>query len=194
MGTATKISFSFFICFILILITGCQHKDDKNSERHAKSLSTHIGEKFELSNIVDSTGQQIALDFNKSRITIIDLWFNECPPCIEEMKQFKEILTGKENKVSIISISINNFNLWKKTLVDHTDRFSFLNNRAPNWVQYNLRSNEDEKLRNDIPFDRQAELVTKYNITFFPAFFVVDTDGIIQSRPVSAVQFIKDLK
>ena len=193
MANPAKNLFSFFICFILILITACQGKNEKKYERQIKSLSSHIGEKFELSNIIDSSGKQIELDFKRSEITIIDLWFNECPPCIEEMKQFAEILTGKGKKVSIISISINNFNLWKKTLVEHSNRFSFLNNKVSNWIQYNLQSNEAEKLKNDIPFDRQAELVSKYNVAFFPAFFVVDQEGIIKTRPVSAVKFIKEL-
>ncbi len=51
----------------------------------------------------------------------------------------------------------------------------------------------DEKLKNDVPIDSQAEVKNKFNVAFFPAYFVVDKNGIIKSRPVSAVDYITQL-
>ncbi len=42
-----------------------------------------------------------------------------------------------------------------------------------NWKHYNLQSMVDEKLKNDIPIDSQEEVKNKFNVTFFPAYFVV---------------------
>ena len=157
------------------------------------SLKENIGEKFQVDNIIDSSGGLIKLEFSKSEITIIDFWFSDCKPCLKEMKQFEKILLGKEKKVTVISISINRFSLWKKILAEHNVRFSFLSGSAPNWKHYNLQSMIDEKLKNDIPKDNIDELIKKFNVTFYPAFFVVDKDGIIKSRPVSAVDYITQL-
>jgi hypothetical protein len=110
------------------------------------------------------------------------------------MKQFSEVLAGKEDKISVISISINQFWLWKPTLTNHTGIFSFLNNNTPNWTQYVLKTSQDEKLKNKISVDRLQEIENLYNITFFPAYFVVNKKGIIIERPVSAVKFIKKYK
>jgi len=189
----TKVNFLRCILF-LITVSACQNKSSKNVEKFERdkgSLKENIGEKFQVDNILDTTGKVVTLDFTKSEITIIDFWFNDCPPCLEEMKQFAEILKGKENRISVISISINQFWLWKPTLTEHKGRFSFLSNPVLNWKHYSLQSMQDEKLRNEFSSDRIKELQKKYNITFFPSYFVVDKNCIIQSRPESAVKFIE---
>ena len=186
--------FIFLNIFLLFLIFGCQSNlDSKKFNKQKKSLTDHIGEKFEISNILDSAGNKIKLDFSKSDLTIIDFWFNDCPPCISEMNQFATELSGKNKRISVISISINQFWLWKKTLKEHTGRFEFLDNSLSNWTQYVLETRDDEKLKNDISVDRLLDLQKAYNVTFFPAYFVVDRNGMIQERPVSAVDYISNL-
>ena len=179
---------------LAFLFCACNNVEDKHLELKKKSLTDNIGDTFKMKNVIDSSGNQILLDFSKSDLTIIDFWFNECPPCINEMKQFSEVLAGKEDKISVISISINQFWLWKPTLTNHTGIFSFLNNNTPNWTQYVLKTSQDEKLKNKISVDRLQEIENLYNITFFPAYFVVNKKGIIIERPVSAVKFIKKYK
>ncbi len=178
---------------ILVILLGCNQSGNENFAKQKKSLSGNIGERFELLNILDSTGKKVDLNFTSSAFTIIDFWNNSCPPCIEEMKQFPALLKDKEQQVSVISISVNQFWLWKPTLAMHTGRFSFLSNTTPNWSHFVLHSNQSEKLRNEFSTDRIDELGRKYNVAFFPAYFVIDRNGIIQSRPKSAVEFIKGL-
>lgn len=181
----------FCILLVLVLPCACQINTNKK-DRQAKALSTHIGEKFQLDNIVDSSGRLITLNLSLSDITIIDLWFNTCPPCIAEMTQFALLLPGKEKKINVISLSINNFPLWKKTLEEHGGRFSFLASSIPNWQHYNLRSAAEVKQQ--VPADRLDELRDKYDVELFPAYFVLDKNGIILSRPASAVKFISEYK
>lgn len=182
------------VLILALISSSCNNSGNKHFELQKNSLTDHIGDTFRIQNVLDSTGNQIQLDFSKTDLTIIDFWFNECPPCINEMKQFSEVLAGKETKISVISISINQFWLWKPTLINHRGRFSFLNNNTPNWSQYVLNTSEDKKLKNDISTDRQQEIENLYNITFFPAYFVVNKKGVILERPVSAVEFIKAYK
>ena len=181
----TMLSFIFF---------SCNNGGDKSLQLKKNSLVDNIGDTFRLQNIIDISGNQVQLDFSKTEFTVIDFWFNSCPPCVEEMKQFSEVLAGKETKISIISISINQFWIWKPTMTNPPERFSFLKNTSPSWTQYALKSFEDENLKNEISTDREKEIQGLYNITFFPAYFVVDKNGIIIQRPVSAVQFIRDYK
>lgn len=184
----------FFNIVLLFLTTSCQSNlDNKKLNKQRKSLTDHIGEKFDIPNVLDSAGNEIKLDFSKSDFTIIDFWFNDCPPCISEMNQFAKALSGKNKKISVISISINQFWLWKKTLKEHEGRFAFLDNNLSNWAQYTLETRDNEKLKNNISTDRLSDLQKTYNVTFFPAYFVVDRNGIIQERPVSAVDYISKL-
>jgi thiol-disulfide isomerase/thioredoxin len=178
----------------LFLINGCQNNSDsKRVERKKTSLTEHIGEELKISNILDSSGNQVKLNFTKSDLTIIDFWFNDCPPCIKELTQFASVLVGKEKKISIISISINQPWLWLETLKAHTGRFTFFEKKLSNWTHYVLQTADNEKLKNTISTDRLLELQKIYNVTFFPAYFVVDKNGIIQARPESAVGYIKQL-
>lgn len=191
-----KFRYSSVISGLLLTLffCACNNVEEKRLELKKKSLKENIGDTFIIKNVIDSSGNQIQLDFSKSDLTIIDFWFNECPPCINEMKQFSEVLAGKEGKISVISISINQFWFWKPTLTNHTGIFSFLNNNTSNWTQYVLKTLQDEQLKNKISGDRLQELENLYNITFFPAYFVVNKKGIIIERPVSAVEFIKKYK
>jgi thiol-disulfide isomerase/thioredoxin len=184
---------NYLLFFVSILSFACHNNSNKKFDRQKNSLSDNIGDTFRLPKVLDSSGNNVALDFSKSEITIIDFWNNSCPPCIDEMKQFKQLLIGKERKISVISISVNQYWLWKKTLAEHKGIFSFLGHPAENWSHFTLESNLPEKMKNDFSFDRIDELQKTYNVTFFPAYFVVDRNGVIQSRPESAVDFIKTL-
>lgn len=155
-------------------------------------FQSNIGNQFQLAKIVDSTSNYIDLDFTSSDITIIDFWNNSCPPCIAEMKQFPDLIKGKANKIKIVSISVNQYWLWKKTLEEHIGTFSFLKYKLDNWKQYNLFTTENQGLKNDFSNDRIVELQKIYGIVTFPAYFVVDKNGIILSRPESAVDFLKN--
>jgi thiol-disulfide isomerase/thioredoxin len=188
----------FWSLFVLMLLSmySCNERPYKAKEKLAlkkQSLQTKIGDKFVIGNILDSSGRLVQLDFTQSDLTIIDFWFDQCPPCIDEMKQFESLLKGKEEKLNVISISINRYGLWKSILQQPEDRFSFLSKDLKNWKHYNLQSSEDERLNNNLPMDNQEQLRNKLNVTFYPAYFIIDRSGIINARPVSAVDYIKSL-
>lgn len=153
---------------------------------------SHIGEKFQVDNITDSTGKIVELDFTGSDITIIDLWFTTCAPCIAEMKQFAELLKGKEKKVTIISLSINRFQPWRDALSGKNKTFSFLT-AVPNWKHYVLQSPPGES-GGVISIKRVEELRIKYDAFYYPSYFVVDKEGKILARPQSAVAYMADYK
>ncbi|MEO6069091.1 MAG: redoxin family protein [Chitinophagaceae bacterium] len=186
-----KFNFLLPILTVIILFASCKSNNDKHLEAKIKSLSDNIGDNFKINNVLDSSGKEVQLDFSKSDVTIIDFWFDDCPPCINEMSQFSNLLAGKEGKISVISISINPFWVWKPYLLNPNGRLSFLNNNTSNWTQYVLYTPTDEKLKNTISVDRQKQLRENFNVRFFPAYFVVDKKGIIKERPESAVEFIK---
>ncbi|GAB2831773.1 peroxiredoxin family protein [Ferruginibacter profundus] len=202
---AILLSLSFLISF-----SSCNTKPDKTpeqdllqkyrtdsainarKEKGLKSLTKNIGEKFSIENFIDTSGKPVQLDFTKSDITIIDFWFDGCTACINEMNQFKDILKNKEHKVRIISTCISSYEAWKSLFIRKNDIYSFLTIPVTNWLQLNLKSNDDPKLHNSLSNDRKIELEGKLDVSFFPAYFVINKEGIIIARPMSAVEYIKN--
>ncbi len=186
------------IIFILIsIITGfhfCKtnSKKENGKQKQLESLKENIGEKFTIDNYIDTTGTLIKLNFTKSDINIVDIWFNDCPPCNAEMSQFKELIEGKDKRINIISISLSSFKDWKDLFINESARYSFLKTKLSNWQHLNLKSNDDPKLHNKISEDRFNELRDKLSVSFFPSYFIINREGIIEARPISAVEYIKN--
>ena len=193
--TNSKKKIRIFILFLISILTievfVLYYLSNSFNSRKTQLLSSHIGEKFEIDNFLDIDGKPTKLDLKKSEVTIIDFWFDNCPSCISEMKQFESILSGIENSVSIISVSINNYSVWENTLTSQNPHFSFLRHDISNWKHVVLKSNEDARLANVIPGDNIALLTKKYNTNSFPTYFVLNNQGLITATPFSAVHYIK---
>ena len=104
-----------FPVFIIYQFVGfCKYKANVTNQR--KAIKQHIGEKFPFIDVLDTSARETTLNFTEDQITIIDFWFKSCPPCIKEMQQFHSLLKDKNGSVKIISVSINNYFVWKKII------------------------------------------------------------------------------
>jgi len=92
------------VLLIALVSISCNHGDQKRFQLMKNSLTKDIGKPFKIENVIDTSGKPIKLDFSKSDLTIIDFWFKDCPPCIEEMQRFPKILAGREGKILIINV------------------------------------------------------------------------------------------
>lgn len=161
-----------FIPFLGVKIIN-MYNTSKKAEQ-LRIINDYIGSKFSIDNFIDLNGNIAEIEPNKSEITIIDFWHKDCPPCIREMKEFKDLLTNRENQVSIVSVSINNYNLWKQLFNSKNKTFSFLSDSIPNWKHLVLKSNKDPKLNNTIPSDNIQTLSKHYQTNSFPTYLVLD--------------------
>lgn len=146
----------------------------KFNDRH---LNQNINKTLELNYIVDTLGNKVQLNF-ESEITIIDFWFVGCTPCVFEMKQFDDLLKGREKEISVFSISIDNAKYWKNP------NSPFLTKTVNNWKFYALDSKA-------LP-DKNKYLQDLFNFKHFPSYIVVDKKGNIIEVPISAVAYIKE--
>lgn len=181
----------FFFPFFVFKYYLAYLADKRYEKVYTIPLQNHIGEKFDIDNFMDSNGKKVKLDFTHSEITIIDFWFSDCPPCLQEMKQFRKLISGKDKEIKIISISINSYNEWSRVLKSSSNRFSFLSVPLSNWEHLLMRSVEDPKLNNEIAADNLKTLSDRFQSRNFPMYFVVDKTGTIIASPFSAVDFIK---
>jgi thiol-disulfide isomerase/thioredoxin len=186
-----RLWFVFFFPFFVFKYYLVYLADKRYEKAYTVPLQNHLGEKFDIDNFIDSNGKNVKLDFTHSEITIIDFWFSDCPPCLQEMKQFKNLISGKDKEIRIISISINSYSEWTRVLKSSSNRFSFLSVPLSNWEHLLMRSVEDPKLNNEIPGDNLKTLSNRFQSQNFPMNFVVDKTGTIIASPFSVVDFIK---
>ena len=163
-----------------------------NHDLGLASLTRDIGEKFPIDNFIDTSGTKVKLNFSTSDITIIDFWYDGCKACVEEMAQFKNIIEGKEKQVRIISTCISSYHVWRDLFTSKDYKYQFLKAPVRNWQHLNLQSTDDPKLNNTISMDRLKQLGDKLDVVIFPSYFVINKEGIIIARPLSAVEYIKN--
>jgi len=152
-----------------------------------------IGTQFEEFRLIDTSGKNVTINYKNFDYTIVDFWFSECPPCLKEMKQFSELLRKAKSNIQIVSISINNYQLWKGLFSTNHTAYSFLSEANTNWRHYTLRSDEDPNLKNDIPGDNYNVIQSRYNTHDYPLYLVLNEEGKIITTPRSAVEYLEFL-
>lgn len=147
------------------------------SKINDRYLNQNTNKKLELKYVIDTLGHKVPLIF-ENKITIIDFWFEGCAPCVFEMKQFDALLKGRENEISVFSISIDDAKYWRNP------NSPFHTKTVNNWKFYALDSNA-------LP-DKSKYLRDLFNFKRFPSYIVVDKKGNIIEVPRSAVFYIKE--
>ncbi len=185
-GKTQMLKAVLFIPFIMTVLFAFYKIKKVRIERKRSSVNKYIGKKSPWLPLVDSTGNTSTFDLSKSGITIIDFWYKSCPQCIAEMTQFEEVLKSRQEKVSIISISIDQYHDWKTLFSGKDQRFSFMGNAVSNWHHLLLKFDTDSAKLNNAEY-----LSAKLGVAGFPSFYVLDKEGIVIATPASAVSYIK---
>ena len=149
-----------------------------------QAISQWVGRPFPALPVVDSAGKTASLELQPTGITIIDCWFSTCPACIAEMSQYAQLIGGKEGQVSILSLSIDPMDQWKFSLAASHPDWLFFSRPVKNWRH--LRLNFDTQS----PKNNAEQLHDVLAVSSYPAYFVLDPQGIILATPVSAVDYL----
>lgn len=154
------------------------YKNDK--EVHLNVLKQHIGETFDTSILRDKFGNKIDIAFN-TETAIVNFWFEGCTPCIETMEKYEELLLDNPNKITLISINIDNPDYWKN-LLSEKSQFEFLRKDYKNWLHYCVRS--DSLNSHDLLFE-------KYGIFQYPSYLIIDKKLKIIEVPFDPTWYVK---
>lgn len=169
-----------------------RYRANKQYEKvYSSPVSGYIGSKFSLQNFVDSSGTDAQIDFSKSEITVVDFWFKDCPPCIEDMQHYSQLIEGRDRKIIIFTVCINRFDLWKTLLHSSVKPFLMLSKQVPNWKHLVLKSSENQKLNNAVPAENLRLLQNTFQSTNFPMYLVLDNNGVIKATPFSLSKYIE---
>ena len=118
-------------------------------------LENFIGKKLPFENLIEINGDEFNLESLNGKPTLVNLWFVNCPPCIEEMPYLNKLKENYGDKVNFLAITFN-----KKKKVD-----DFLLKRTFNFTHI---------------IDARVEM-DKLNNNSYPLNIYLDKDGIIQS-------------
>ncbi|MFD0992558.1 TlpA family protein disulfide reductase [Tenacibaculum geojense] len=127
-----------------------------------------------LYKLEDQFKEKKSFDDFKGRYLLVDFWFSECKPCIDEMKYFPELLKKYKSNLTILSLSIDNRDLTLKLLDKKPKPFEFIDSNNPNWIFQNDNLKENS-------------YVKKLEINSFPTYLLFDKNGRLISSPSSGI-------
>ena len=144
-------------------------------------LNMNVDRELELSNLVDTLGNKVKLNF-ETKVTIVNFWFRGCSTCVNEIKQFESLLKGRENQLSIYSVSIDEENYWRSLFAKNSD-LPVLRARVKNWKHYAF----------DLPLSSPEKYLRRlYRVKGYPSCLVINSKGTIIEVPSSAVEYIRE--
>lgn len=128
-------------------------------------------EKLPVAEVTNTDGKKIQLLDKIDKLTLIDYWATWCKPCIEEMPYLEEIKEKYNDKLDIVSISVDShIKLWEK----YFDKMKHKENQY--WV-------EDKNPIKDLIIEEVEDTKGVKSITFYlPRFFLINKDGEIISK------------
>lgn len=109
------------------------------------------------------SGQAIALDDYQDQYVLLDFWGTWCGPCLKETPYLKEAYKNLGDRVQFIGIAAD----------DKTRLTKYIEEKNIEWPQI------------FIPLDKRwsSQLVKKYNVYGYPAYFLINPEGKIVTGP-----------
>ncbi|WP_025144536.1 TlpA disulfide reductase family protein [Pedobacter jeongneungensis] len=143
-------------------------------QRILSSKQIAIGETIPNFNIVDLKGKKIASNhYDSNKLTLIDMWYSHCMPCIAQFEDLKAIRNAFHDKgFEIIGISTDKTKYvedWKLAI----DKYKLT------WPQY---------------LDLNGIETSKYGVHIFPTSLLVNQQGKIVATGLSTVELKEFLK
>lgn len=138
----------------------------------AKHNGGQVGSKAPDFTLCAVDGRQITLsDCCAEGYVLLDFWASWCSPCIQEIPNVHKLYEAYNDKLKIISISVDNDETeWQKAVEK-------LN--LTEWTQLIIDYPEDAE---SYYFAEQADLSLAYGIEEIPCFILVDRNGLIAGR------------
>ncbi|MDR2147486.1 MAG: AhpC/TSA family protein [Tannerella sp.] len=79
----------------------------------------NAGDDMADADLLDTDGNTKHLSDYLGKYLLLDFWSRGCGPCIMALPEMKEISETYKDKLTVISISLDTENVWKKTMSEH---------------------------------------------------------------------------
>lgn len=118
-------------------------------------IDKFIGKKLPFESLIDITGNKVNLNLLNGKPTMVNLWFVNCKPCIEEIPELNRIKKNYGDRVNFLAVTFNSKEEVNKFLSKNQFDFNHI-------------------------IDAQSE-IDKLNNNSYPLNLYLDKDGIITS-------------
>jgi thiol-disulfide isomerase/thioredoxin len=124
-------------------------------ENSYAEIDKFIGEKLPFESLIDLAGNKINLNSLNGKPTMVNLWFVNCKPCIEEIPELNRIKKNYGDRVNFLAVTFNSKEVVNKFLSKNQFDFNHI-------------------------IDAQSE-IDKLNNNSYPLNLYLDKNGIITS-------------
>ena len=107
--------------------------------------------------LFDPKNNQKEITRYKGNYLLIDFWSIACAPCIKAFDEMKEIHEEYKNKLTIISISVDDKETWEKGMEQHKLR----------WINLN-------------DFKGISGYAARYGVRAIPFYVLISPDGTVE--------------
>ncbi len=105
--------------------------------------------------LTDMDGNTVSFDAMRGKVVVINFWFIECKPCVEEIPDLNDLVEKYENEdVVFVGLAEN-------------DRASLEKFLAKNPFRYKITPNS-------------SAVISEYGVFGFPSHMIIDKDGIVR--------------
>lgn len=111
------------------------------------------------------SGEEFDLEDHRGKVVVLNFWYTECGPCIEELPHFYNVAKEYGDKLTIIAIHIEQ---------------SYMEGKVTDWINTDQRA--DPKWNDGtmlIGWDDGLECQKGFGIQACPVTVVIDGDGVI---------------
>ncbi len=142
-----------------------------------ETISPMLNKPMPTFRVKDINGKKYNSSTFKGKVTFINFWFIDCPPCIQELEQLSRLYDtlSKNNKVIFLSMTFDNTDDIRSFIGDdtigtggkkrmHMKRYWPFNNQ----ISYPIISSTHKKTEK------------KFKVTAWPATYIIDKKGYIR--------------
>ena len=130
----------------------------------APTLVNYPAPEFTLNNL---DGQEVALSDYRGKIVYLNFWQTTCPPCIEEMPDFRDFINDTNpDEVALLTVNVD------ETVTDVNEFFARIDLQGI-----------------PVVMDTNSEVRRAYGVQGFPVTFIIDAEGVVRFMNIGLLTY-----
>ncbi len=131
---------------------------------NAASLVNQVAPDFTLPSL---DGPDVTLSDYRGRVVFVNFWQTTCPPCVEELPEFREFLADHDPaEVTLLAVNVDET---RQTITDF-------------FTEHNI-------VGIPVVLDENSAVRRTYGVMGYPVTFVIDEEGIVRFTMIGSITY-----